>query len=146
MCSRTYKLVTSTSSVKSPKQANQSYVSHQAAAKRYKVTGTGKVILRHPGKQHINEKKSSKRLSNLGKAHLVSIHLIYCALLSCRDSDNIHMHNCTISTCIGMYGVNLNANSMPGTAACDVRGFEDMCMCHAMLLAYCVHQNQSASL
>ncbi|KAL0047008.1 hypothetical protein WJX82_004034 [Trebouxia sp. C0006] len=44
----------------------------KAAAKRYKVTSTGKVILRHPGKQHINEKKSSKRLSHLGKAHLAS--------------------------------------------------------------------------
>lgn len=39
----------------------------QAAAKRYKVTGTGKVLTRRPGKQHINEKKSPKRLRNLGK-------------------------------------------------------------------------------
>ncbi len=39
----------------------------QAAAKRYKVTGTGKVLTRRPGKQHINEKKSPKRLSQLGK-------------------------------------------------------------------------------
>lgn len=46
-------------------------VSVQAAAKRFKITGTGKVVLRHPGKQHINEKKSSKRLSQLGKPHMV---------------------------------------------------------------------------
>ena len=39
----------------------------QAAAKRYKVTGTGKVLTRRPGKQHINEKKSPKRLKQLGK-------------------------------------------------------------------------------
>ncbi|BDA43564.1 probable 50S ribosomal protein L35 at C-terminar half [Coccomyxa sp. Obi] len=39
----------------------------KAAAKRYKVTGTGKVLTRRPGKQHINEKKSPKRLSQLGK-------------------------------------------------------------------------------
>ncbi len=39
----------------------------QAAAKRFKVTGTGKVLSRRPGKQHINEKKSPKRLSQLGK-------------------------------------------------------------------------------
>lgn len=44
----------------------------KAAAKRFKITGTGKVILRHPGKQHINEKKSSKRLAQLGKTHLAS--------------------------------------------------------------------------
>lgn len=67
-------LVMSTSVVKSP---SPTHVLYQAAAKQYKVTGTGKVILRHPGKQHINEKKSSKRLSNLGKAHLVSIYNSY---------------------------------------------------------------------
>ncbi|KAL3147404.1 hypothetical protein ABBQ38_014470 [Trebouxia sp. C0009 RCD-2024] len=44
----------------------------KAAAKRFKITGTGKVVLRHPGKQHINEKKSSKRLSQLGKPHMAS--------------------------------------------------------------------------
>ncbi|DBB00743.1 TPA: hypothetical protein ACH3X1_000676 [Trebouxia sp. C0004] len=55
-----------------PTTAPSSVLLLLAAAKRYKVTGTGKVILRHPGKQHINEKKSSKRLSNLGKAHLAS--------------------------------------------------------------------------
>ena len=44
----------------------------QAAAKRFKVTGTGKVVRRRPGKQHINEKKSSKRLSQLGKERVVN--------------------------------------------------------------------------
>jgi len=39
----------------------------QAAAKRYKITGSGKVLTRRPGKQHINEKKSPKRLRALGK-------------------------------------------------------------------------------
>ncbi|KAK9828775.1 hypothetical protein WJX72_002017 [[Myrmecia] bisecta] len=39
----------------------------KAAAKRYKVTGSGKVMTRKPGKQHINEKKSPKRLNRLGK-------------------------------------------------------------------------------
>ena len=39
----------------------------QAASKRYKVTGTGKVLTRRPGKQHINEKKSPKRLKQLGR-------------------------------------------------------------------------------
>ncbi len=40
----------------------------QAAAKRYHVTGTGKVLRRRPGKQHINEKMSSNHLKRLGKA------------------------------------------------------------------------------
>ncbi len=39
----------------------------QSAVKRYKVTGGGKVMVRKPGKQHINEKKSPNRLSRLGK-------------------------------------------------------------------------------
>lgn len=47
----------------------------QAAAKRFKVTGSGKVIIRHSGKQHINEKKPAKRLSQLGKPNLVSCHV-----------------------------------------------------------------------
>lgn len=48
------------------------FASLQAAAKRFKVTAGGKVMMRHPGKQHINEKMSSKRLSKLGKEHAVS--------------------------------------------------------------------------
>ena len=39
----------------------------QAAAKRFKITGSGKILMRRPGKQHINEKKSPKRLRDLGK-------------------------------------------------------------------------------
>jgi ribosomal protein L35 len=39
----------------------------QAAAKRYKVTGSGKVMRRKPGKQHINEKMSPGHLKRLGK-------------------------------------------------------------------------------
>lgn len=44
----------------------------QAAAKRYKVTGSGKVMVRKPGKQHINEKKSPKQLRRLGKMSQVA--------------------------------------------------------------------------
>lgn len=39
----------------------------QAAAKRYKITGSGKVMRRKPGKQHINEKMSPGHLKRLGK-------------------------------------------------------------------------------
>jgi large subunit ribosomal protein L35 len=34
----------------------------QAASKRFKVTGTGKLMARKAGKQHFNEKKSSEDL------------------------------------------------------------------------------------
>lgn len=38
----------------------------QSAAKRYKVTGAGKVMVRRAGKQHLNEKQSRKTKRNLG--------------------------------------------------------------------------------
>lgn len=44
----------------------------KAVAKRFKVTGTGKVLRRKQGKRHILQKKSSKRKRMLGKACLVS--------------------------------------------------------------------------
>merc|ERR1712167_178219 len=44
----------------------------KAAYKRYKVTGTGKIMHRKPGKQHLNEKKSKKRLSHLSTDQLVA--------------------------------------------------------------------------
>ena len=44
----------------------------QSAAKRYKVTGSGKVMARHSGKQHMNEKKNRNRKRRLSKAHAVS--------------------------------------------------------------------------
>lgn len=44
----------------------------KAASKRYHITGTGKVMRRKPGKQHINEKMSSDRLRKLGKMTQVS--------------------------------------------------------------------------
>ena len=37
----------------------------KAAAKRFKVTGSGKVLRRKPGKQHINKHKSTTRLKRL---------------------------------------------------------------------------------
>lgn len=44
----------------------------KAVAKRFKVTGTGKVLRRNQGKRHILQKKSSKRKRSLGRASLVS--------------------------------------------------------------------------
>ena len=44
----------------------------KAVAKRFKVTGSGKVLRRKQGKRHILQKKTSKRKRNLGKATLVS--------------------------------------------------------------------------
>ena len=43
----------------------------KAVAKRFKVTGTGKVMRRHASKRHLLVSKSSKRRRNLGKAALV---------------------------------------------------------------------------
>lgn len=44
----------------------------KAVAKRFKVTGTGKILRRKQGKRHILQKKSRKRKRALGKAALVS--------------------------------------------------------------------------
>lgn len=45
---------------------------HRGAAKRFKLTGTGKIKKANAGKSHILEKKSSKRKRNLRKSGLVS--------------------------------------------------------------------------
>ncbi len=44
----------------------------KAVAKRFKITGTGKVLRRKQGKRHILQKKNRKRKRNLGKATLAS--------------------------------------------------------------------------
>jgi large subunit ribosomal protein L35 len=46
--------------------------SHRGAAKRFKVTGSGKIVRRKAYKSHILEKKSAKRKHNLGKSVVVS--------------------------------------------------------------------------
>ena len=42
----------------------------KSAAKRFKVTGSGRVVVRHAGKNHFQEKKSSKRRAKLSMMHL----------------------------------------------------------------------------
>jgi len=44
---------------------------HRGAAKRFKITGTGKALRRSNMKNHLNESKGPKRLRNLRKASLV---------------------------------------------------------------------------
>jgi large subunit ribosomal protein L35 len=44
----------------------------KAVAKRFKITGTGKVLRRFQGKRHLLQCKSRKRKRALGKAGLVS--------------------------------------------------------------------------
>ena len=44
----------------------------KAVAKRFKVTGTGKILRRKQGKRHLLQCKSRKRKRSLGKAVLVS--------------------------------------------------------------------------
>lgn len=45
--------------------------SHRGAAKRFKVTGSGKVARHHAYKSHILTKKSAKRKRNLRKGAIV---------------------------------------------------------------------------
>ncbi len=44
----------------------------RSAAKRFKVTGSGKVMFRKPGKSHILTKKTRKRKRNLRKPAVLS--------------------------------------------------------------------------
>jgi large subunit ribosomal protein L35 len=43
----------------------------KSAAKRFKVTATGKILRRKPGLRHLASSKSSKRKRRLGKVGLV---------------------------------------------------------------------------
>ncbi len=43
----------------------------KAATKRFKITGTGKILRRKPGLRHLAASKSSKRKRKLRKAGLV---------------------------------------------------------------------------
>ena len=45
---------------------------HRGTAKRVKVTGTGKFIVKHSGKSHILTEKTRKRKNNLKKDFVVS--------------------------------------------------------------------------
>jgi large subunit ribosomal protein L35 len=44
---------------------------NKAVASRFKVTATGKLVRRHPGKRHKLEKKSPSRKSRLSQPALV---------------------------------------------------------------------------
>jgi len=44
----------------------------KSVAKRFKITGTGKILRRKQGKRHLLVRKNAKRKRNLGKAALVS--------------------------------------------------------------------------
>lgn len=52
---------------------------HKGTAKRFKITGSGKILRRHASKSHILEKKSAKRKrafrqdQNVSKTNLKSI-------------------------------------------------------------------------
>jgi large subunit ribosomal protein L35 len=45
---------------------------HKSGAKRYKVTGTGKVMRAQAGRGHLNQKKSSRRKRSLDSPVVVS--------------------------------------------------------------------------
>ena len=44
----------------------------KSVAKRFKITGTGKILRRKQGKRHLLLSKNAKRKRNLGKVALVS--------------------------------------------------------------------------
>lgn len=44
---------------------------NKSVASRFKVTGTGKLLRRHPGRRHKLSKKSSLRKRNLARVALV---------------------------------------------------------------------------
>jgi len=45
----------------------------KAAAKRFKITGTGKILRSHAGKRHLLQSKSAKRKRQAAKAGLVDV-------------------------------------------------------------------------
>ena len=46
---------------------------HRGAAKRFKVTGSGKIVRNKAGKSHILEKKSANHKRKLRKGELVDV-------------------------------------------------------------------------
>lgn len=44
----------------------------KGVAKRFKVTGSGRVLRRKQGKRHLNRRKNAKRLRRLGQSTLVA--------------------------------------------------------------------------
>lgn len=48
---------------------------HRGARKRIKVTGTGKFVVKKPGKSHILTKKTRKRKNNLKKDTVITLTL-----------------------------------------------------------------------
>jgi large subunit ribosomal protein L35 len=57
---------------------------NSSAKKRFKITGTGKVVYKHAGKRHNLGKKSQTRIRNLRKSGVMAegfadkVRLIYC--------------------------------------------------------------------
>jgi large subunit ribosomal protein L35 len=45
---------------------------HRGAAKRFKITSTGKIMRMHSGKRHLLGTKNPKRMRRLGKSVVVS--------------------------------------------------------------------------
>ncbi len=50
-----------------PKKVKLKLKTHKGAAKRFKITGSGKVLRRHSFARHILTSKASKRKRRLGK-------------------------------------------------------------------------------
>lgn len=46
--------------------------SHKGTKKRVKISGSGKVLIRHSGKRHILTKKTHKRKKRLGEDYVLT--------------------------------------------------------------------------
>ena len=51
---------------------NRKLKTHRGAAKRFKVTSTGKIMRMHSGKRHLLGTKKPNRMRKLGKAVVVN--------------------------------------------------------------------------
>ena len=49
----------------------------KSVAKRFKITGTGKVLFAHAGRRHLLQGKNAKRRRRLGKAGVVDATDVY---------------------------------------------------------------------
>lgn len=69
--------------------ANQKMKTKRAAAKRFKVTGTGKLVRNKAYKSHILTKKTTKRKRNLRKSTLVDDTNVKTMKKICHISDGL---------------------------------------------------------
>jgi large subunit ribosomal protein L35 len=78
-------------------EAKNKLKTRKATAKRFKVTGSGKVIMRQAGKQHLNEKMSKKQKRRKSKEKDVFAGDVRCHLQQLVKPPLTHLHYFTPS-------------------------------------------------